>query len=32
MSHDKIKLEARRRMAETGESYAAAWRKDIEEP
>jgi hypothetical protein len=27
MSHDKIKSAARRRMAETGESYAAARRK-----
>ena len=29
MSHDKIKSAARRRMAETGESYAAARRKVI---
>jgi hypothetical protein len=31
MSHDKIKAAARKRMAETGESYAAARRKVIEE-
>ena len=31
MSHDKIKSAARRRMAETGESYAAARREVIRE-
>ena len=31
MSHDKIKAAARRRMAETGESYAAARREVIKE-
>lgn len=31
MSHDKTKAAARKRMAETGESYAAARRKVIEE-
>ncbi len=31
MSHDKIKSAARRRMAETGESYAAARRMVIRE-
>jgi hypothetical protein len=31
MSHDKIKAAARKRMAETGESYAAARRQVIEE-
>jgi hypothetical protein len=31
MSHDKIKAAARKRMAETGESYAAARREVIRE-
>jgi hypothetical protein len=31
MAHDKIKAAARRRMAETGESYAAARREVIRE-
>lgn len=31
MSHDKIKSAARTRMAETGESYAAARRKVMRE-
>jgi hypothetical protein len=31
MAHDKIKAAARRRTAETGESYAAAWREVIRE-
>jgi hypothetical protein len=31
MAHDKIKVAARRRMAETGESYAAARREVIRE-
>ena len=32
MSHDKIKAAARRRMAQTGESYTAARRAVTEEP
>lgn len=31
MTHDKVKAEARKRMAETGEPYALARRKVIEE-
>ena len=31
MAHDKIKAAARRRMAKTGESYAAARREVIRE-
>ncbi len=31
MSHDKIKAAARRRMTETGESYAAARREVMKE-
>jgi hypothetical protein len=31
MPHDKIKAAARQRMAETGENYATARRKVIEE-